>query len=34
MELYSVLIRGTLWEQNRLYELCYIYVWDTADEQR
>lgn len=27
MELYAVLIRGSLWAQKRLYEMCYIYVW-------
>lgn len=27
MELYAVLIRGSLWAQKRLYETCYIYVW-------
>lgn len=27
MELYAVLIRGSLWAQKRFYGMCYIYVW-------
>jgi len=27
MELYAVLIKGSLWAQKRLYEMCCIYVW-------
>lgn len=27
MELYAVLIRGSLRVQKRLYEMCYIYGW-------
>lgn len=25
--LHVELIRGSLWMQNKFYEVCYIYVW-------